>query len=627
MATPDLATTRRRFLAYFSSVGLAPTLLPGVLWATVQDQAEGDEELRITAALITQALAITGLEFGDEQVDEMVEGLNQNLERYEALREMEIPDHIAPPMYYSPLVPGTKLDRVRRPFRPSPAPEVTRPADLDDVAFWPVTHLARLIETRQVTSAELTEMYLYRLRRYNDLLNCVVTFTDDLAREQAATADREISAGQSRGPLHGIPWGCKDIIAVPGYTTTWGSNAFKDQVVDREATVVRLLREAGAVLVAKLATGELAGGDQWFGGRTNNPWDPSQGSSGSSAGPGSATAAGLVGFALGTETSGSILSPSTRCGVTGLRPTFGRVSRTGCMTLSWTRDRIGPMCRTAEDCAIVLRALAQTDEDDLSVIDLPFNWDAGLDIRQLRVGYLEPAFHEEGRYDDWQRNDDQVLDQLRGLGLTLEPFELPDLPTDIAGSGLGAESGAFFDAFLRSGRDALLRSERRGNSYRRSRLIPAVEFLQAQRVRALVMRRFAEVVSKFDVYITPYMQPRPPRDESEPAAAASQPPPPPSLIRDHFGVANLCGYPGVSVPNGFDAQGRPTGITFMGRLYAEAEILAVAKAYQEAARWHERQPDLDRAQAGAAQVGFVARPDWSPDGKLVLRPRSHSWEH
>ena len=540
--------------------------------------------------MLADALAVAGLEFTDEEREGILEGVNRNLERYEALREIEIDDAIALPMYYSPIVPGTRLDRERKPFRKSEPPSVQRPANLEETAFWPVSHLAELIRSRQVTSVELTEMYLNRLKRYNPLLNCVVTFTDELAMEQARAADREIASERYRGPLHGIPWGCKDIIAVPGHPTTWGSDAFKEQVVDTEATVVRLLREAGAVLVAKLTTGELAGGDQWFGGRTNNPWDPEKGSGGSSAGPASANAAGLVGFGIGTETNESILRPSSWCGVTGLRPTFGRVSRHGSMTLSWTRDRLGPICRTVEDCALVFRAIAQTDELDLSVIDLPFNWDAGLDVRELQVGYLAQAFEEEGRPDEWKRNDQRVLDQLRSLGVQLEPFQLPDLPYDVVSASSGAESGAFFDGFLRSGRDKLLVRERRGNGFRRSRLIPAVEYLQGQRVRAIIMREFAAVVSRFDSYVAPFMHPRPPGESGSDARASETRPP--SAIRDHFQVANLCGYPAVSVPNGFTSEGTPTSITFMGRLYAEAAMLALAKAYQDASGWHEQHPPL-----------------------------------
>ena len=596
MADSTPAITRRRFVTYFSSVGLSSTLLPGVLWARLQEERAE----RITAAMLKDALAVAGLDFTDEERQQILNGVNQNLTRYADLRQLHIDPNIAPPLYYSPIVPGTRLDRAQKPFRTSATPSLRRPANLEDVAFWPLAHLAHLLKTRQVTSVELSRMYLDRLKRYNPILNFVVTFTDDLGMQQAQQADREIAAGKYRGPLHGIPWGCKDIIAVPGYPTQWGSGAFKGQVIDTEATVVRLLREAGAVLVAKLTTGELASGDQWFGGRTNSPWDPTEGSSGSSAGPASATAAGCVAFGIGTETSGSILSPSTICGVTGLRPTFGRVSRYGAMTLSWTQDRLGPLCRTVEDCALVFRTIAKADEQDLSVIDLPFNWDAELDIRKLRIGYLAPAFREANRHDDWKRNDGQVLDQVKALGVTLEPFELPAMPLNVTGGILGAESGASFDEFVRSGRDKNLTNKGRSNGMRQSRLVPAVEYLQAQRVRAMIMRQFAATVSRFDVYIAPYIDMRAGaagragRSGRAGGAAGgdSTPPLPPSAIRDHFQVANLCGYPAVSVPNGFTAEGKPTSITFLGRLYAEAEILALARAYQERAGFHLRRPTL-----------------------------------
>jgi len=593
MADSTPAITRRRFVTYFSSVGLSSTLLPGVLWARLQEERAE----RITAAMLKDALAVAGLDFTDEERQQILNGVNQNLTRYADLRQLHIDPNIAPPLYYSPIVPGTRLDRAQKPFRTSATPSLRRPANLEDVAFWPLAHLAHLLKTRQVTSVELSRMYLDRLKRYNPMLNFVVTFTDDLGMQQAQQADREIAAGKYRGPLHGIPWGCKDIIAVPGYPTQWGSGAFKGQVIDTEATVVRLLREAGAVLVAKLTTGELASGDQWFGGRTNSPWDPTEGSSGSSAGPASATAAGCVAFGIGTETSGSILSPSTICGVTGLRPTFGRVSRYGAMTLSWTQDRLGPLCRTVEDCALVFRTIAKADEQDLSVIDLPFNWDAELDIRKLRIGYLAPAFREANRHDDWKRNDGQVLDQVKALGVTLEPFELPAMPLNVTGGILGAESGASFDEFVRSGRDKNLTNKGRSNGMRQSRLVPAVEYLQAQRVRAMIMRQFAATVSRFDVYIAPYINMRSGgagRSGRAGGAAGgdSTPPLPPSAIRDHFQVANLCGYPAVSVPNGFTAEGKPTSITFLGRLYAEAEILALARAYQERAGFHLRRPTL-----------------------------------
>jgi Asp-tRNA(Asn)/Glu-tRNA(Gln) amidotransferase A subunit family amidase len=586
-------SSRRRFLRYFSTIGLTSTLLPGALWARMQQE----EAQRVTAAMLKDALAVAGLEFTEDEQRQILNGVNQNLERYAELRQIHIDPNVAPPLYFNPLVPGTRVERTPRPFRASAPPALRRPANLEDVAFWPLAHLAHLVRTRQVRSLELAEMYLARLKRYNPTLNFVVTLTEDLASKQAREADGEISEGRYRGPLHGIPWGCKDIIAVPGYPTEWGSGAFRGQTFDTEATVVRLLREAGAVLVAKLATGELASGDQWFGGRTNNPWKPSEGSSGSSAGPASATAAGCVAFGIGTETSGSILSPSTICGVTGLRPTFGRVSRYGAMTLSWSQDRIGPLCRTVEDCAIVFHALATPDEHDLSVVDLPFNWDASLDVRGLRVGYVAAAFHEESRDGDWKKNDDQVLQELRSLGVTLEPFELPKLPLTVFGGILGAESGASFDEFVRRGHPEALTNKSRANGMRQSHLVPAVDYLQAQRVRAMVMRQFADAVSRFDVHVAPYINmraaaDRPAPDERTELRGGRGQTQRPSAIRDHFQAANICGYPAVSVPNGFTADGRPTSITFMGRLYGEAPMLALARAYQEAAGWHLKHPSL-----------------------------------
>lgn len=590
MNNPSL--DRRRFLAACSSAGVATTLLPGVLWARMQEAGAS----KVSMAMLNDALAISGLDFGEEDKKQILSNLNPN--RYDDLRKVPIEDTVAPPLYYSPLVPGTRLDRVARPVRMSKPPAVRRPANLEDVAFWPLTHLAELLRTKQVTSTELTKMYSARLHRYNPSLNFVVSFTDDLGLKQAAQADQEIAAGKSRGPLHGIPWGCKDIISVPGYKTTWGSGAYVDQQLETEATVVKLLREAGAVLIAKLATGELAAGDRWFGGRTNNPWDPRDGSSGSSAGPGSATAAGCVGFAIGTETSGSILSPSTVNGVTGLRPTFGRVSRFGAMTLSWSLDRLGPMCRTAEDCAVVFHAIARPDDNDLSVMDLPFNWDAGTDIRKLRVGYLVAGFDETTRDAEWRANEAKTLEELNTLGITLEPFTLPEMPSNVLNGILGTESGAAFDHALRTGRLEKMTNRSRSNGFRSSRLTPAIEYLQAQRVRAIVMRQLAEVVSKFDVYLAPATGGGGRRggagEAATPPATPPTPPPPqpPSVTRDHFQVANICGYPAVSVPNGFTKEGKPTSITFLGRLYNEAAILAVARAYQERAGWHKRTPTL-----------------------------------
>src|SRR3954463_10537328 len=487
----DPVATRRRFITYFAGIGLSSTLLPGVLWAQVQEtKAE-----RITDAMLKDALAIAGLEFTDQQRAQMLTGVNQNLTRYAELRQIHLDPNIAPPLYFSPLVPGTRLDRSVKPFRASAPPPLRRPANLEDAAFWPLAHLAQLLKTRQVTSVELTRMYLDRLSRFNATLNFVVTYTDELAMKQAQQADKEIAAGKYRGPLHGMPWGCKDIIAVPGFPTQWGSAAFKGQVIDVEATVVRLLREAGAVMVAKLTTGELASGDQWFGGRTKSPWDPTEGSSGSSAGPASATAAGCVAFGIGTETSGSILSPSARCGLAGLRPTFGRISRYGVMALSWTQDRLGPICRYAEDCAIVMQAIARPDGRDMSVSDIPFNWNAQLDVRKLRVGIIQESF-DELTDATVKQNANRTLDTLRSIGVSgFTPIAVPDFNTNA--SAINVESVVFFDEHARAGRMKEARNGGRPNG----RLIPAVEYLRSQRIRMMMMMKLAEATANVDVYV------------------------------------------------------------------------------------------------------------------------------
>ncbi|HSG00767.1 MAG TPA: amidase, partial [Vicinamibacterales bacterium] len=443
---PTLDETRRRFMTHFATIGLGSTLVPGVLWARMQDAGAN----RITLAMVRSALGLAGIEATDAEAEAMVNGANQNLTRYESIRQLDIPNDVSPPFHFSSIVPGIDVDKTPRPFRMSRAPRVERPANLEDVAFWPVRHLAELVRTRKVSSVELTRMYLARLRRYNGLLNNTVSFLDEIGLAEAAQADREIAAGRYRGPLHGIPWGAKDIISVQNYPTTWGTEPLRTQVFGYDASVVEMLREAGAVLIAKLTTGELASGDNWFGGQTKSPWDPEVGSSGSSAGPGSATAAGCVAFAIGTETSGSILSPSARCGLAGLRPTFGRISRYGVMALSWTQDRLGPMCRYAEDCALVMQAIAKPDGRDMSVSDAPFNWDAGLDVGRLRVGIIQESF-DSLTNDDAKANAAKTLETLRSIGVTsFTPMAIPEFETNL--SALGVESAAYFDHMRRAGR-------------------------------------------------------------------------------------------------------------------------------------------------------------------------------
>jgi Asp-tRNA(Asn)/Glu-tRNA(Gln) amidotransferase A subunit family amidase len=581
--------SRRRFLNYFSGIGLSATLLPGVLWAEIQQQPEAED--KVSLDMMKAALQVAGLSFSEEDLKAMQQGVNRNLTAIEEVRKLHIPNDVAPPFYFSPIVPGMKVNRVKEPLRFS-AVSVKRPANLEEAAFWPIADLAHLLKTRQVTSLELTEMYLARLHKYNGKLNCVVTFLDDLARAQAKQADAEIAAGKYKGPLHGIPWGAKDIITVNGYKTTWGSGAFKDQVLDNEASVVEMLREAGAVLLAKLASGELAGGDRWFGGQTLNPWNLAEGSSGSSAGPGSATGGGLVGFAIGTETGGSILSPSARCGVTGLRPTFGRVSRHGVMALSWTQDRLGPMCRYAEDCALVMSVIAKPDGRDLSVSELPFNYNAHFDIKRLRVGILKEAF-DDVKDPVQKTHDEKSIEQVQAMGFKLIPVRVPDWTMDV--SGFGVESGVFFDETLRSGRDKLLTNGTRANGWRTSRLVPAVDYLQSQRARSMMMMKLAEATAEVDVYLVPANPGPPPGPEGRGGRSGDgrgddrQRRTP---LPRHFTMANSACYPALSVPNGFAPSGSPTAITFYARPFGEAELLSFGKAYQDASGFHLKHPAL-----------------------------------
>ena len=526
------------------------------------------ESVPFRKSSIRQAEKLSGLQFGSADRKLMMEDLSGNLEKYEGIRNLKIPNSVQPSIQFNPTPIGVQFDRIRRTIRWSPIDEVSRPDNLEELAFSSVAELAELILTRQVSSTELTKMYLERLKEHGPTLQCVVTLTEELALKQAARADAEIAAGKYRGPLHGIPYGAKDLLAVKGYKTTWGAMPYKDQMIDENSTVVKKLEEAGAVLVAKLTLGALAWGDVWFGGKTKNPWNLEEGSSGSSAGSGSATAAGLVAFAIGTETWGSIVSPSTRCGVTGLRPTFGRVSRAGAMALSWSMDKIGPMCRTVEDCAIVFNAIYGPDGLDQSLIDLPFNYNADVDLAGLRIGYLKSAF--EGDYTG-KDNDEASLKVLRELGVDLIPFELPEFPVENISFILWAEAAAAFDELTRSGQDELMvRQIQRAwpNVFRASRFIPAVEYIQANRARHILIQKMAEQMKAVDLFVTP------------------------SFGGNNLLVTNLTGHPCVVVPNGFKENESPTSISFIGQLYDEGTILAVAKAYQDATDWHKQHPSM-----------------------------------
>jgi Asp-tRNA(Asn)/Glu-tRNA(Gln) amidotransferase A subunit family amidase len=615
----DYMLDRRAFLAVCSKFGVSATLLPGLLWAMA------DEKGKITRDMIDKAAAIADVPIPDEDKDMMLESLNDFSKGYDAIYALHIKNEVPPAFIFDPILPGMKFETERRPIKLSAAPAVQRsgvPKKLEEVAFYSVRQLSELVRTKKVSSTALTDMYLARLKRYDPILKFVITLTEDRAKAQAKEADREITAGKYRGPLHGLPWGAKDLLAVRGYRTTWGAGGFEDQRIDEDATVVQRLDAAGAVLVAKLTLGALALGDKWFGGMTRNPWNPKQGSSGSSAGSASAAVAGCVAFAVGSETLGSISSPSTRCGATGLRPSFGLVPRTGAMALSWTMDKLGPLCRAVEDTAVVLSAIYGADGHDRTVKNVAFNWDGGVEWRKLRVGYLNKDFELQPPQQEQQPKEEKNLTEaekkkraedtaqqaaframreydhkydlaavakLREMGVKLIPLELPKLPYRPMIAMLEAEAAAAFDELTRSGRDKLLTSQTKDdwpNSFRASRFIPAVEYIQASRARMLAMEQVAKVFDQVDVIVAP-------------------------TNSTQLLVTNLTGHPAVIVPNGFRGEdapkpkvrdtgelepggpGTPVSLTFLGNLYGEAKMLALAKAYQDATGFHLKHPVLE----------------------------------
>ena len=527
--------------------------------------AEQDKPL-IAVDDIRGAETLIGLSWSDAQRDSMRGDLVDNLESYAKLRDIVIPNEIPPAIQFNPMPLGVTLEAKRHSIVQDATSAVDLPGDLEELAFYSICDLAQLVRTGRVSSTALTKMYLERLKRYGPTLECVITLTEELALAQAKRADEEIAAGKYRGPLHGIPYGAKDLLAVKGYPTTWGAEPYRDQVIDRDATVIRQLNDAGAVLVAKLTLGALAWGDVWYGGKTRNPWNIEQGSSGSSAGPASATAAGLVAFSIGTETWGSIVSPSTRCGTTGLRPTFGRVSRAGAMALSWTMDKIGPICRSVDDCALVLDAILGPDGVDLTVVDLPLGYDPSVDPGTLRIGYLKTLFESE--YPN-RETDRKTLDTLRELGVDLIPIELPDYPVEALSFILTAEAAAAFDELTRSGRDDLMVRQIRDawpNVFRSARFIPAVEYIQANRVRHMVIQEMQKL--DVDVYLAP------------------------TFGGNNLLLTNLTGHPCIVLPNGFNEHGSPVSISFIGRLFEEGTLLAVAGAYQDVTDFHKRRPPM-----------------------------------
>jgi Asp-tRNA(Asn)/Glu-tRNA(Gln) amidotransferase A subunit family amidase len=561
--------SRRRFLALF----------PGLLLAKVSKEQ------------IARSEDLAGVRFDEAQREMMTELLDESAGQLAKLHEVKIDNSVAPALVFDPLPPGAELPpaRPRRTRRKQPTPAL--PSSEEEIAFLPAARLGELIKARKISSLELTRLYLKRLEAADKKLACVVTLTGDRALAQAKKADEELARGKVRGPLHGVPWGAKDLLAVKGYPTTWGAGPYRSQVIEEDAAVVRRLDEAGAVLLAKLTLGELAMGDHWFGGITRNPWNFEEGSSGSSAGPAAATAAGLVGFSIGSETLGSISSPATRCGVTGLRPTFGRIPRTGAMALSWSMDKLGPLCRTAEDCALVLDAVKGPDGRDASVREAPFSFDPQLDVRTLKIGYLRkgfeepfiPAQGEKPAQHEWKDFDDAALGELDRMGVKLQPVDLPDIPWASLRPILVAEAAAAFDELTRSGRDRELVQQGKDNwpnIFRAAHFITAVDYINANRVRAIAIQKWSEMMKGLDVLVTPTRAPG-------------------QLLG-----CNLTGAPAVILPNGFQERETrtedagttgpkhrvPVSLTFIGAHFGEDRMLSFAHAWQQATKFHLERP-------------------------------------
>ncbi|MBW3468646.1 amidase [Arthrospiribacter ruber] len=517
---------------------------------------------------VRAALRLIQVEFNRDEIDTMMDYLRGNLKGYEKMREFPLENHIDPAMAFDPF-PVDYIFPTQTSVLDWKLPvQVNLPENQEDIAYLSIPELAYLIKNKKISSRQLTEIYLDRIKKYDPQLLSFITLTEELALAQADQADEDIASGKYRGILHGIPYGVKDLASVPGYPTTWGAAPYKNQVIDQKASIIQKLEDQGAILLGKLVTGSLARGDVWFGGQTKNPWDLSQGATGSSAGSGSAVSAGLAAFAIGTETLGSIISPSTRTGVTGLRPTYGTVSRHGFMVLSWSMDKVGPICRSVEDCAIVYDHIRGQDRKDRSSKPSSFEYNLHPDIQKLKIAQLK--FNSSSLNPTQEAAYLKTLDEFKALNLEIQPIELPtDYPFEAFDIILRAESGAFFDALVREGghRDLVEQDESsRANSLRQSRLIPAVEYLQANRYRRKLIDEIHALFKEYDVILSSTYGGR------------------------QMLITNLTGHPALSIPNGFDDQGRPTSITLIGNYFEEAKILHLANAYQKQFDYHKKRP-------------------------------------
>ena len=525
-----------------------------------------------TLQLIQKTAALYDLEYTIAEADSLMDSMNNFTQLIKGMHKTLPTNDIPYPFAFNPIPYGVIKQRtsqtVSLPFRA----EMHLPKNKNDLAFYSIPQLAGLIRTKKITSVELTKFFIERLKKWGDTLECVISLTEDTALAQAKRADEEIKNGKYRGILHGIPYGLKDLFAVKGYKTTWGSTPYKDQFVDEDSYVYKRLRHAGAVLCAKLSLGALAFNNKWFGGETKNPWNLKQGSSGSSAGSAAAVVAGLLPFTIGTETLGSIVSPSTRCGATGLRPTFGSISRSGAMVLCWSLDKVGPICRSAEDCAIVFNYIKGTDGKDHSAVDKNFNYDGVVDFNKLKVAYAENYFKRLAP-DAPER---KVLEIYRSLGANIKAVDFPDstvYPVNLISIILNAESAAAFDELTRTNRDDLIERQDKGfwpNSFRAARLIPAVEYINANRYRYNLCKAINDFMKDYDVVIVP------------------------SFAGRQLAITNLTGHPVVVMPMGFNQTGSPLSITLIGNLYDEATILAAAKAFQDKTDHNKKRPEKFR---------------------------------
>jgi len=534
-------------------------------------ETESEQEVMVEFDSTYLAMNPMDLEFDSLELVMIDSGMADLIEAYREIRAYALPNSTPPAIQFNPLPYGFIIPEPTQKMK-WPIPEsIIRPGWESDLAFMSIPELASLIRSGEISCLALTEFFLNRLKKHDQQLHCVVTLTEAHAIEQAKKMDAELASGFDRGILHGIPFGAKDLFSFPGYPTTWGAGAYKEQVIEKTAGIILKLEEAGAILLAKTTLGALAMGDVWFADTTRNPWNLEEGSSGSSAGSASATAAGLVPFAIGTETWGSIISPSTRCGTTALRPTYGRVTRSGAMALSWSMDKVGPICRSATDCAIVFDAIRGLDPGDKTLIDAGFTYPGDVDLSNLKIGYFKSAFDSDYRGSQF---DKQALRVLRKLGADLIPVELDneEIPTYAMSIILEAEAAAAFDELTRSNRDTLLVRQHRyawPNTFRTARYIPAVEYIQANRIRHDLIEDYHSRMKDFDVVVTPSFQ-----------------------GGNHLLATNLTGHPVVVVPNGFKESGSPTSISFLGNLFEEGTILAVAAAYQEATDFNKKRPEL-----------------------------------